>query len=77
MPRRENLSEDKITKLLSELDEEWKKDSSESLYCSEDDGKTGCVLDSLGSESSDDKDIKVILPPYQTNESYRTGKGHR
>ncbi|CAI9726770.1 Hypothetical predicted protein [Octopus vulgaris] len=48
MPRREILSEDHILKRLLELDEEWEEDSSGSFYCSEDDGKSDCVLDSLG-----------------------------
>ncbi|CAI9718042.1 Hypothetical predicted protein [Octopus vulgaris] len=56
MPRRENLSEDQISKRLLELDEEWEEDRSDSFCCSEDDGESDCVLDSLGSVSSGDED---------------------
>ncbi|CAI9721380.1 Hypothetical predicted protein [Octopus vulgaris] len=58
MPRRENLSEDQISKRLLELDEEWEEDSSDSFYCSEDDGEIDCVLDSLGSVSSHDENTQ-------------------
>ncbi|CAI9731105.1 Hypothetical predicted protein [Octopus vulgaris] len=51
--RRENLSEDQISKRLLELDEKWEEDCSDSFYCSEDDGESDSVLDSLGSVSSD------------------------
>ncbi|CAI9722952.1 Hypothetical predicted protein [Octopus vulgaris] len=61
MPRRENLSEDQILKRLLELDEEWEDNSSDSFYCSEDDGESDCVLDSLGSMSSDDEDTQRQL----------------
>ncbi|CAI9720594.1 Hypothetical predicted protein [Octopus vulgaris] len=61
MPRRENLREDQISKRLLELDEEWEEDSSDSFYCSEDDGESDCVLGSLGSLSSDDEDTQKQL----------------
>ncbi|CAI9735709.1 Hypothetical predicted protein [Octopus vulgaris] len=61
MPRRENLSEDQISKSLLELDEEWEEDSSDSFYCSEDDGESDCVVDSLGPVSLDDEDTQKLL----------------
>ncbi|CAI9725854.1 Hypothetical predicted protein [Octopus vulgaris] len=72
MPRRENLSKDQIWKRLLELDEEWEEGSSDSFYCFEDDGENDCVLDRLGSVSSDDEDTQKRLtasPPIM-NEPY-------
>ncbi|CAI9731622.1 Hypothetical predicted protein [Octopus vulgaris] len=50
--------QNKISKDLLELDEEWEEDSSDSFYCSEDDGESDWALDSLGSVSSDDDDTQ-------------------
>eukprot|EP00106_Octopus_bimaculoides_P018727 XP_014786169.1 PREDICTED: uncharacterized protein LOC106880642 [Octopus bimaculoides] len=57
---RENFREDQTSKRLLKLDEEWEEDSSDSFYCFEDDGESDCVLDSLGSVSSDE-DTQIQL----------------
>ncbi|CAI9733232.1 Hypothetical predicted protein [Octopus vulgaris] len=61
MPRHENLRKDQISQRLLELDEEWEEDGSNSFYCYEDDGESDCVLDSLGSVSSDEEDTENQL----------------
>ncbi|CAI9723661.1 Hypothetical predicted protein [Octopus vulgaris] len=61
IPKHKNLSEDQISKSLLELEEEWEENSSDSFYCSEDDGESDCVLDSLGSTPSDDEDTQKQL----------------
>ncbi|XP_029657042.1 uncharacterized protein LOC115231098 [Octopus sinensis] len=60
MPRRENLSEDQLSKRLLELDEEWEEYSSDSLYCSEEDDESDCVLDRLGVYKSNHQNVTQL-----------------